>query len=299
MFQTDICSIKCTLYDKYVTIYKNPDVPVKSRILYFHGGGLLYGSREDLPTEHIELLTSSGYEILAFDYPLAPAADLELILEDVCQSINDTITESLYSAAADSAHESISAFPASLPYFLWGRSSGAYLCLLAAASGKLKQDPAGILSYYGYGFLCDDWFCTPSSYYRTLPPVNASCLDAVPQHLHAIGPLDTHYSSYVHARQTGSWKQLIYKGREKFFYLNYSLRACTTLPCPVFAAHSTGDTDVPYAEFLELCSRYKALRFIAPGKMHDFDRDPENPFTKQLLKATVAFLDTQTETSLC
>ena len=101
------------------------------------------------------------------------------------------------------------------------------------------------------------------------------------------------YSIYVYARQTGNWKQLIYTGREKFFYLNYSLRTCDHLPCPLFCAHSTGDPDVPYAEFLELCNRYQAARFIASGNEHDFDRDEDNPFTGQLLQATVKFLDAQ------
>lgn len=290
MLQITEYQLECPSYSKYVTIYKDNDCETQARVLYFHGGGLLYGSRTDLPDVHIRLLTSAGYEILALDYPLAPAADLELILEDVCQSINLLSSESFHYSDPKTG-DKLQSSKTVLPYFLWGRSSGAYLCLIAAASGKLSRTPAGIISYYGYGFLCDDWFCTPSSYYRILPPVNTSCLKAIPQNIHAEGPLDTHYSIYVHARQTGNWKQLIYKGREKYFYLNYSLRACSSLPCPLFAAHSTGDTDVPYGEFLELCSRYGALRFIAPGKVHDFDRDPENPFTIQLLKATLAFLE--------
>lgn len=279
MLQTKIHELASAIFQKHVTIYTDTEISTKARVLYFHGGGLLYGSREDLPSGHIDALTRAGYEILAFDYPLAPAAGLDEILEDVCTSIND-------------ACESTAEFTdSSLPYFLWGRSAGAYLCLMAAARGNLVTPPKGILSYYGYGFLCDSWFCTPNSYYRTLPPVDASCLNTIPKTVHAAGSLDTHYSVYVHARQTGSWKQLIYKGREKFFFLNYSLRTCESLPCPLLAAHSTGDTDVPYSEFLELCNRYQPLRFIAPGTIHDFDRDPDNPFTVQLLKATVAFLD--------
>jgi acetyl esterase/lipase len=283
MIHTTIQKLECIHYPKYVTCYKDSDLPVKARILYFHGGGLLYGNREDLPQGHIDFFTSHGYEILAFDYPLAPAADLELILKDVCDSVHWACSNCTSDGSSPEKE---------LPYYLWGRSSGAYLCLIAAASGQLRKNPKGILSYYGYGFLCDDWFCTPNSYYRTFPPVDISCLKALPSKLHGTGPLETHYSAYVYGRQTGNWKQMIYKGREKFFYLNYSLRACSSLPCPVFAAHSTGDPDVPYSEFMELCNRYRALRFIAPGNIHDFDRDPDNPFTMQLLKASLAFLDT-------
>lgn len=270
-----------TPYLKYATVYTDTGTPTKARILYFHGGGLLYGSRSDLPRGHIAALTGAGYDIIAFDYPLAPAAGLPLILEDVCASINAACQET----DGDTGR--------ALPFYLWGRSSGAYLCLIAAASGRLIQKPRGILSYYGYGFLCDHWFEEPSSYYRTLPPVDASCLEHIPDTLHADGALDTHYSLYVYARQTGAWKQLIYTGREKFFFLDYSLRTCGALPCPLFCAHSTGDTDVPYAEFSMLCEKYHAKRFIASGTVHDFDRDADNPFTRQLLTATLEFLKEQ------
>ena len=30
--------------------------------------------------------TQAGYEIISFDYPLAPAADLEQIVPDICDS---------------------------------------------------------------------------------------------------------------------------------------------------------------------------------------------------------------------
>lgn len=268
-------------WETWITRYTDSEIPTKAEILYFHGGGLLYGSRNDLPEYHIELLTQAGYEIIAFDYPLAPAANLEQILSDICDSINTFCAK--HGIFRDTLR----------PYFLWGRSAGAYLCLIAAASGRLLEKPVGILSYYGYGFLCDSWHCTPSNYYLQLPPVPKSCLESIPRHIHTSGSLETHYSIYVYARQTGCWNKLIYQGREKFFYLNYSLRMCEKIPCPVFAAHSTGDPDVPYGEFVELCNRYHAQKFIASGNVHDFDRDPDSPFTAALLESTLCFLDAQ------
>lgn len=183
-----------------------------------------------------------------------------------------------------------------LPFFLWGRSAGAYLCLLAAAQGDLPTAPKGILSYYGYGFLCDGWFDTPSSFYCSLPPVEASCLDNAGTELRAFGSLDTHYSIYVYARQTGRWRALLYEGREKYFYLDYTLRTCTSLPCPLFCAHSTNDPDVPYEEFLALTGRYAAKQFIAAGSTHDFDRVEEDPFTGSLLEETLKFLEEALDT---
>ena len=157
--------------------------------------------------------------------------------------------------------------------------------------GKLKQKPAVILSYYGYGFLSDNWFNSPSNYYNSLPAVPESCLNAIPQEIHTNGDLHTHYSVYVYARQTGLWKSLFYEGREKYLYLSYSLRLVDALPCPLFCTHSTGDTDVPFSEFQELCRKYNADHFIASGKTHDFDRDTDSTQTKQLLKKTLSFLN--------
>ena len=140
------------------TIYTKADIPQKAVILYFHGGGLVYGSREDLPDFHIETLTNAGFTIIAFDYPLAPESKIDIILSDIINSIESYIANN------------------NLPYFLGGRSAGAYLCLLAA-SKKLSKAPNGILSYYGYGFLTRDWFETPSNYYNTLPKVSEKCLN--------------------------------------------------------------------------------------------------------------------------
>ena len=74
MLQKQDYTLSVSPYKKQVTRYTDSSFPTKARILYFHGGGLLYGSREDLPMLHISRLTQAGYEILAFDYPLAPAA---------------------------------------------------------------------------------------------------------------------------------------------------------------------------------------------------------------------------------
>lgn len=281
MLQKKEILIPNDFYKKYATLYYDTDAKSKACILYFHGGGLLYGVRTDLPEIHINILTKAGYRIIAFDYPLAPAARLDLILEDVHSSIRHYLDFfSLYTEEK-------------LPYFLWGRSAGAYLCLLAGAGCNSGEKPSGIVSYYGYGFLCDGWFMTPSKYYNTLPPVRESALGAVPSGIHAEGDLDTHYSVYVYARQQGNWTELIYSGRQKFFYLDYTLRTCEKMPCPLFCAHSTGDTDVPYSEFLELCNRYRAQRFVVSHSMHDFDRDENNPATARLLEATLKFLDHQ------
>lgn len=265
-------------YRKEATLYRDASVEPVAVLLYFHGGGLLYGSREDLPELHLKTLTRAGMCILAFDYPLAPVAKLDTILPDVIASINSA--PALLGA---------NGLPSSLPYFLFGRSAGAYLVLLAAAVGELERAPSGILSYYGYGFLTDHWYETPNDFYRTFPIVDANRL-AIPEEIHCTGALATHYSLYVYARQNGKWKELFYCGRDKHFYTDYTLRLHTALPAPLFAVHSTEDPDVPFAEFRALVDRYGAETFLVSGAEHDFDRRTESPTTKALLEETLRFL---------
>lgn len=279
MIQIKRYDIANASYQKQVTVYYDDQVDLKASILYFHGGGFLYGSREDLPELHIETITKAGYAILSYDYPLAPAATLEVIHKDVCDSVQNYLANAATYVGSQ------------LPYFLWGRSAGAYLCLIAAYKGDFFVSPRGILSYYGYGFLCDNWFNTPSAYYRSLPMVPWSCMDNIGSEIETEGPLETHYMRYVHARQTGSWKDMFFKDRDKFLYLNYSLRLCDKLPCPLFCAHSTNDTDVPYEECFEMQKKYRPDMFVASTDVHDFDRLTDTKVTQDLLETTVKFLD--------
>jgi len=282
MLKTDILILKDDDYRKEATIYRDDAAAPKGALLYFHGGGLLYGDREDLPGYHIYELTQAGYVIVAFDYPLAPGMMLEGIFRDAVDSVNDF------------CQHKDKYFCDGLPYFLFGRSAGSYLALLVTAKGILSSPPAGILSYYGYGFLCDVWYASPNTYYNSFPKISEKDLPASDGNISTRGPLETHYNVYVYARQTGKWKDMIYKGRDKDFFLDYSLRVDAHINCPVLCAHSIGDPDVPYEEFLKLCSQYRSTRFISTQKIHDFDRLEDHPDTTRLLKNTIEFLNKNT-----
>ncbi|MFR4625511.1 MAG: hypothetical protein ACLT8Y_02125 [Dorea formicigenerans] len=158
-----------------------------------------------------------------------------MIMNDVESSIQYYIDHS------DELIESPKSSEGSLPYFLWGRSAGAYLCLIAAAKGTYTQAPAGILSYYGYGFLCDNWFKEPSRHYCTLPKVPESALCVIPEGIHADGDLDTHYSVYVYARQQGNWIDLFTRDVKNFsiWIIHFALVTNFLAHCSVPTAPET------------------------------------------------------------
>lgn len=269
----DSISIDDQTLDLYATKYYDSDIPAQASILYLHGGGLLYGSRKDLPLLHLQQFTQAGFQIISYDYPLAPGVKIDGILPSVVKSVLS--------------------YNESLPYFLFGRSAGAYLALLAI--NKLEQLnapmlPKGLVSFYGYGFLTDGWYDSPSADYLKLPKVEADIMQNTLTTLYATAPIDTHYSAYIYARQSGNWKSLIYQGRDKFFYTDYSLRLCDKIQTPLFLAHAIGDTDVPFAEFKVLCDKYQPQRFIASSNTHDFDRDETASHTAELLQTTIRFM---------
>lgn len=279
MLSVNTVALPSDSYDKKASIYTDSDAATKAVVFYLHGGGLLYGTRDDLPSAHIDALTGAGYALIALDYPLAPLADIEMILSDITDSVN------LYLAGG------IPGFDGSLPYFMFGRSAGAYLSIMTALRPALSSLPAGVVSYYGYGFLTDLWYNSPAPFYTALPPVPEGIFDSLPSQLHAEGPIESHYAAYVYARQNGKWLSLFFKDREKFFYADYSLRSVFDYPVPLFTAHSSNDPDVPFSEYMSLSERYDPTRFVASANQHDFDSDEDSQATASLLQSTLSFLD--------
>jgi acetyl esterase/lipase len=273
---------KKTNIELYVTLYRSTQKTTRATLLYFHGGGLLYGKRTDLPEYHINTFCDAGYSILAFDYRLAPATKLSDIIDDVSDAITwylDNRTHLFYSKC---------------PYFLWGRSAGAYLSLLA---GKidLPESPSGILSYYGYAFIHDSWYNHPSPYYSQFPAVDEETITSICKEGETSeGLLDTRYSLYVYARQTGKWISMITNNSIEDFYNSFSFKRTTDFTNfpPVLLAHSFHDPDVSFVESQVLSSLLpKSHLFVASAKTHDFDKDTTCEDTLSLIEESVYFME--------
>lgn len=111
-----------------------PAAPAIGRIFYLHGGGLVFGEPDDLPLCYVNLFLNAGYELISLDYPLAPEQRLAVILEAVHAGVMGMLEILEHGAgSADSSTETDSASGAShIPYYLFGRSAGAYLALMEA-----------------------------------------------------------------------------------------------------------------------------------------------------------------------
>lgn len=269
--------------DVPVTCYHpRPSKDKHRAILYFHGGGLLYGSREDLPEPYITRFLEHGYTLYSFGYPLAPESALSEIHQSVFACIAWFLTgEFLHQSFAD--------------YFLFGRSAGAYLTLIAA-NRLVKQPeypmPQGLLVFYGYYTLDDPSIQNPSPFYGALPAVSQAVVNAIVGTGKVFeGEKGKRYALYVYARQQGCWTQLLGASDDDIRRYALSDEDIGQLP-PMFITASSGDQDIPM-KFSKNLARYagscctKWVYYLE----HDFDRDIHNPTGLDVYQCCVDWMD--------
>ncbi|WP_059173895.1 alpha/beta hydrolase [Bacillus sp. FJAT-27445] len=252
-------------------------------IIFIHGGGLVWGSREDIKNEQIEFYHRAGFNVFSIDYRLAPETKLPEILSDIAAALswveNDGVKQFNYNP------EKVAVI---------GSSAGAYLALM---TGPLKNKPKAIVSFYGYGDITGDWALKPSPHYQemtTVPGELANML--VSDEVITVGPIQKRYAIYMHGRQTGVWiKKITGLGKEElsqFCPINF---VSADFP-PTLLLHGTMDEDVPFeqsvlmAEALNEAGAKSQLITIPNGK-HVFDEEWQNPIVQKAFDEVIAFLN--------
>lgn len=233
-------------------------------IIYLHGGGLLYGVRDDLPELYINKFLQAGYDFLALDYPLAPESNLDQILTSTSALLSFYLNNTANVFKLNNNN-----------YVLLGRSAGAYLAFMLCDRliRNKAQLPAAIISFYGYARLNDNQFTTPSKHYNLFARVP----DEYIAKIIADGPVTSgqmaeRFSLYVKARQEGTWLTYLCGPEDpaKYSLTDETLRA---LP-PTILAAATLDPDVPYRMSKSLLKLIPDSTLITIYKeVHDFDRD--------------------------
>ena len=258
--------------------------PARAAILYFHGGGLLYGTRQDLPPEYIRAITGRGYHLICADYLLAP----ESSLGDIHRSV-DRVLDWFLDRCPD-------CLGAALPYVLFGRSAGGYLALTLAHRARIGglRPPCALWCFYGYHTLLHPLFLHPSPYYRRLPQLPAD-LRPGPSARAPLSqaPIEQRFYLYASARREGTWPQLLARDPQELDRFCVPQDALGRLP-PAFLTASTADNDVPFS-FSKLLSQQIPGSQLLPvfGLEHDYDRDPARPESKALYEAAINWLDSQ------
>lgn len=249
-----------------VSFYRS-SAPLKNQtIIYFHGGGLIWGSRDDLPEEFIALFLNAGYHFLTVDYPLAPETSLPQIYASSAKAVEWFSTHFktlLHLSAPD--------------YILFGRSAGAYLAFLLARDTELHFKPNRLISFYGYSSIQEPFYLSPSSYYQKFPDIPKMLVDQLTQPAPlAKGVLENRYAIYIYARQKGKWLDLVLRDQKEKKRFSLTKQDLMNLP-PTFLAQSKTDKDVPYQTAVELKQIIPNVElFSVENAKHDFDSDPSN-----------------------
>lgn len=244
-------------------------------IIYIHGGGLIYGTRKDLPEEYITLFLESGYDFLTLDYPFYPETDVFQILHCVQNGINWFIQNGVSTLNLIGTD-----------YILFGRSAGAYLAIKMVS--RMEQKPAGLISLYGYFDLTDEKLTGPSAHYLTYPFISRNLVEKLiqPHVISEISP-QKRFMLYMHLRQTGTW--LLLKNENRVLY-SLDTRDLENFP-RTFIAFSTTDQDVPCNQSRKMAKYIpEAEIFEVDHQEHDFDRDPKREVSKDLYRQILKWL---------
>ena len=270
-----------------MTLYKSKKDRKNVTILYFHGGGLLYGVRDDLPKVYVDNFLEAGYDLLLLDYPLAPESNIDTILssslDEVCYFLDNYST--LFNLSSNE-------------FILFGRSAGAYLALMICNMliKNNKKTPIALISLYGYTRLDEVEFNTPNKYYLKLPKVSDENFNnIISNHPITYGPMNERFSLYIKVRQDGNWTKVLLNKDSLKDLSNYSINEddLKIFP-PTFLAAATSDPDVPYRISKKISRTIPNSKLITIyDEVHDFDRDISNTSGKDTYNKLINWLNTE------
>ncbi len=238
-----------------------PKKAIKGVILYFHGGGLIFGEKNDLPNDYLNLFVEAGYVLVSFDYPLAPEVKLDQIITAIKKQLSWYFTEGF---------RTIEHFD-SLPTFLMGRSAGAYLAILMTQYFHDKID--GLISFYGYYNLNDATFGLPNRHYLKYGKVSADYYQSFEEQLPIlVGDSDERYIIYLSARQHGIWHKILLPENTTAKDFSLSPQELREFPS-TFITAGENDPDVPSRQSKLMAKNIADAEIhILETNEHDFDR---------------------------
>lgn len=230
-------------------------------IVYYHGGGFIFGSRDDLPAFAIEKLTNVGYDLLCMDYPKAP----EMSLSQICDFVENQMIW---------LQENNKKMNLSEDYILFGRSAGGFLVLYLAKRMAMmsRKMPDKLIVFYGYESLNQSEFILPSDHYLNYPHLRwddvMSVIDKKPVFT---TNLLKRYPLYIYARQSGRWLQLL--GMDEVSKTDVNIEANISGFPAIFFAVSYYDSDVSYHNSLTMSQKYDdTVLFTSWQNKHEFDQ---------------------------
>jgi acetyl esterase/lipase len=224
-------------------VYRADDAVVRPVVVWIHGGALINGNRNSVPSQLLDLCRTEGYVLVSLDYRLAPEVKLPAIIEDVQEAFRWLRKQGPKTLHIDPDRLVVT-----------GGSAGGYLTLMTGVC--VKPRPRALVAYWGYGDVDGDWYTKPSEHYRkTVALISKDeALKGVGGKVRT-GPESNDDSKargryYLYLRQNGLWTREVTgfdPATERGKLDPYCpVRNVTPDYPPTLLIHGTEDTDVPY-----------------------------------------------------
>lgn len=267
-------------YSLQATLYQATQVETKAILLYFHGGGMIFGQRDDLPKEYLDLLTLAGYPLISFDYLLAPESKIDAIFASAQAGLDWYYT-----------HQSNLGFTGQ-KQVIFGRSAGAFLSIRLTLA-HLEQ-MAGLIAFYGYYDLADPVFKIPNNAALKQARVSLPVMKGLVQsHPLTSGPMALRYPLYLYVRQNGKWQDLMVDQAGQVTAYSLTEADLCRLP-PTFLATALNDPDVPAQQSIRMSQVIpQATIQMINTEAHDFDRTHIQRFGLPTYQKMISWLDQQ------
>lgn len=246
----------------------------KATILYLHGGGFLFGDRDDLPELYLNSFLENGFNVLTFDYPLAPETTLTEIIHCLKEAIRWYLKN--YQTKLNLLNSD---------FFLFGRSAGGYLASILTNNNYKQQ--LGLIRFYGYHQLEHTDFVLPSSFYNRFPKVPPHEAQQLIQKQPVTDEvLAKRFPIYLSARQYGNWLNYLGTITDELSLNSDQLKQFP----PAFIVHCKEDPDVPPAASRQLSEAVEQSTLLELDlNEHDFDR-AKNPIADNVYQKLIRWL---------
>lgn len=259
-------------------------------VIFIHGGGLIWGTSEDMKKAQRDIYLNAGFNVYSIEYRLAP----ETKLPDIIRDIQDCMKWVYETGAAelDFDQENVAVV---------GSSAGGYLALMTGTFQAYR--PKAIVSFYGYGNILGSWYTTPSRYFNKMTKVPEKLAQQLIQKSPtASAPIEQRYAIYLFCRQQGKWLDYV-TGLDPMIYRDNLRPFCPieqideAFP-PTLLLHGDADEDVPYEESVQMDKQLKKYNvdselITIKGGKHTFDYEDEKPVVQDAFKKVVEFLKAQ------
>jgi pimeloyl-ACP methyl ester carboxylesterase len=219
-----------------------------STLVYLHGGAGIFGSPANLDARHRGLLEARGFTVVSADYPKVIGSSIHAMLAALEQTTTALAAESPTGRVV-----------------VMGHSFGGYLTLWLAATHPAVERAVALA---GYGDLLAGWCREPSAHYLASKDLSGF----LPHTVTPDASFEAKFDLYMYLRQTGSWPEFVSQGHVQSLAAISPLRLAVP-PVPVFLAHGTADTDVPYTASVEYydhiaATSTKSRLYLLPGGGH-------------------------------